>query len=44
MFRVFGLWFGPDFVVQLTAVKNFYLRSTLKKINTFVVINNEHFR
>ena len=31
MYKVFGLWLGPDFGVHPVAGKNFYLRLTVEK-------------
>ena len=38
MYRIFGLQLGPNFVAQLAAGKNFYLRLTVEKIYVFVVL------
>ena len=42
MYRVCGLWLGPNFAVRLVADKNFYLRLTVEEKYAFAVFSNEY--
>ena len=42
--RVCGLWLGPNFGVQLTAEKNFYLWITVERMHPFAVIIKKYLR
>ena len=44
IYWICGVWLGPNFVVQLTADKDFYCWLTVEKMHAFAVFNNKYLR